>query len=67
MEYAGPSLAAFDIANHFVEFVGCGGNTNRHILFSVQKTNLFLSFNLKPNNKWLNPLLVRGFQEGVNK
>ncbi|XP_023329995.1 ethanolamine kinase 1 [Eurytemora carolleeae] len=25
MEYAGPSLAAFDIANHFVEFVGCGG------------------------------------------
>ena len=43
MEYAGPSLAAFDIANHFVEFVGCGGNKNRHILISVQKTKSFSS------------------------
>lgn len=25
MEYGGPSYAAFDIANHFVEFVGCDG------------------------------------------
>ena len=25
MEYGGPSYAAFDIANHFVEFVGCEG------------------------------------------
>merc|ERR1719206_1046299 len=25
MEYGGPSYAAFDIANHFVEYVGCDG------------------------------------------
>jgi len=25
MEYGGPNYAAFDIANHFVEFVGCDG------------------------------------------
>ena len=26
MEYGGPSYAAFDIANHFIEFVGCDGD-----------------------------------------
>lgn len=40
MEYGGPAPAAFDVANHFAEFVGCDGELDYLTLFPSREFQL---------------------------